>query len=229
MTLIELFQSQDCQNCPIAVPAIVKAAREKTNRLLLTYNVTSSEYDKWNNTLASGPGADRQRAYVERWGRSAVYTPQVVVDGLELAERSGASAASRVSELVERAKRARSENKLPWSIYLDANDTEIRIDTDAPAADEMASASNFFTHVYDILVVTFRVDDHTIAIGKGSNKGRTLLHSNAVTDITKVGEWQGGNLTLKLPMSKSELPPGTDAVVFLQEGPGGPIVAVTKV
>ncbi|KAL1895456.1 hypothetical protein Sste5346_005263 [Sporothrix stenoceras] len=245
LALVELFQSQGCVSCPPAVPSIIKAATERPNRLLLTYNVTLFDHLGWKDTLASnGPGDQRQRAYVKRWGRNTLFTPQVVVNGL--ADASGAKGAGEVHETVDRA---RSGIQLPWHVYLDANDTELRIDSDAPGQHShghshshtttetestdgvptTAAAAAPSTPVYDILVATYRSSDQNIKIGKGPNKGKKLPHHNAVIDITKAGQWQGGDLTVPLPVPKSAMHHGTEAVAFLQEGPGGPIIAAAKI
>lgn len=250
LALVELFQSQGCVSCPPAVPTIVKAATERPNRLLLTYNVTLFDHLGWKDTLASsGPGDQRQRAYVKRWKRNTLFTPQVVVNGL--ADASGAKGADEVHETVDRA---RASLQLPWHLYLDANDTEIRIDTDAPAqthaghthapapayavtapegATEPAAAAQpppaVTIPLYDILVAVYRSGEQTIKISKGPNKGKKLPHHNVVVDIVKVGQWQGGDLTVPLPVPKSAMVHGTEAVAFLQEGPGGPIIAATKI
>ena len=257
LALVELFQSQGCVSCPPAVPAIIKAATERPNRLLLTYNVTLFDHQVWKDTLASsGPGDQRQRAYVKRWKRNTLFTPQVVVNGL--ADASGAKGADEVHETVDQA---RAGIQLPWHLYLDANDTEIRIDTDAPAHAHTghthavapayaatapegtpegrtepapavaapAAAPAVHVPVYDIVVATYQSGDQTINIGKGPNKGKKLPHHNVVVDVIKAGQWQGSDLTVPLPVPKSAMLHGTEAVAFLQEGPGGPIIAAAKI
>jgi len=106
-----------------------------------------------------------------------------------------------------------------WNIYLDANDTDVRIDSTAETVDR-----------HDIFVILYRASDEKVKIGKGPNKGKKLNHRNAVTNVMKIGEWTGGNLTLPLPASRDSMKPGEEAVVVLQEGgAGGPIVAVAKI
>ncbi|CAK7225789.1 hypothetical protein SCUCBS95973_005982 [Sporothrix curviconia] len=253
LALVELFQSQGCVSCPPAVPTIQAAVTEQPNRLLLTYNVTLFDHLGWKDTLASGgPGGavgdQRQRAYVKKWGRNSLFTPQVVVNGL--VDTSGAQGGA--DDVHAAVHDARAGLRLPFHVFLDANDTEVRIDSDAPApgaaapavpsqaADAAtdtttdtalgtAPATSPMLPVYDIMVATYHAGDQTVKIGKGPNKGKKLAHRNAVETVTKIGQWQGGDLTAALPLPKSAWGRGIEAVAFLQEGAGGPIIAATKI
>ncbi|CAK7214484.1 hypothetical protein SBRCBS47491_002158 [Sporothrix bragantina] len=249
LALVELFQSQGCVSCLPAVPTIQKAVTEQPNRLLLTYNVTLFDHLGWKDTFASGGpagavGDQRQRAYVKKWGRNTLFTPQVVVNGLT--DTSGARGADDINEAVNHA---RAGLRLPFHVYLDANDTEVRIDSDAPvpgaslptaAPDTTTDAAPITAPValpapaptlplYNIMVATFRAGDQTVKIGKGPNKGKKLPHRNAIDTITKIGQWQGGDLTVALPVPKSSWGHGIEGVAFLQEGAGGPIIAAAKI
>ncbi|EFX01387.1 hypothetical protein CMQ_6329 [Grosmannia clavigera kw1407] len=248
--LLELFQSQGCASCPPAVPSI-QAAANSPNRLLLTYNVTAFDGGDWKDTLARSTWDQRQRAYLRRWQRKSLFTPQVVVNGV--ADTSGANGAADMDEVVQRAREA-VHTAMPFHILLDANDTEIHIDSDAPVPitgythvgfdglgglvgheghQGMAQAPpqppppSVMTH--DIMVAVYQTDDQTVKIGKGVNKGKKLLHRNVVTSLTKIGEWSGGNVTVSLPSARSAMPGGVEAVAFVQAGAGGPIVAVAKI
>lgn len=48
-------------------------------------------------------------------------------------------------------------------------------------------------------------------------------------NVMKIGEWRGGNINLMLPAPKSAMKHGQEAVVLVQGGAGGPIVAAVKV
>jgi hypothetical protein len=213
LAVVELFQSQGCQSCPPAIPGIHEGTANP-NLLLLTYNVTIFDHLGWKDTLATSTSDQRQRAYVKRWQRNSLFLPQVVVNGI--ADGSGGGGRSDVQEIVQRAREAQSS--LGWNIYVEANDTEVRIDTDRQEIES-----------HDILLVTYKSEDEKVKISKGPNKGKKLVHRNAVTEIVKIGEWIGGNLTIPLPTPKSSMRPGTEAAVLIQSGSGGPIVAVAKV
>ena len=244
LAIVELFQSQGCVSCPPAVPNIHKATNSGPNQLLLTFNVTVFDHLGWKDTFARNSWDQRQRAYIKRWQRNTLFTPQVVVNGLT--DTSGAQGADEVNEAVSKA---RADMQLPWHIYLDANDTEVRIDSDAPAPGFTPEPAPAYTEgapedsgapaaqmqapnvplVHDIMIAVYRATDESVKIGKGPNKGKKLVHRNIVTDVIKLGEWRGGDKTVSLPMARSAMQKGTEAVAFVQAGPGGPIIAATKV
>ncbi|KAJ4050837.1 hypothetical protein NW761_005634 [Fusarium oxysporum] len=213
LAVVELFQSQGCQACPPVVPGILQGANHP-NLLLLTYNVTLFDHMGWKDTFAKSAWDQRQRAYAMKQQRKTIFTPQVIVNSV--ADGSGAGGKEGVQEIVQRARAAQIDR--PWHIYLDVNDTDVRIDSDAEMAEE-----------HDIILVLYRSGDEKVKIGKGPNKGVKLDHRNVVTDVLKIGKWTGGDSTLPLPASKDSMKPGENAVVLVQEGAGGPIVAVAKV
>ncbi|OAL02458.1 DUF1223-domain-containing protein [Phaeosphaeriaceae sp. SRC1lsM3a] len=213
LAVVELFQSQGCQACPPTVPRILDATMSP-NLLLLSYNVTIFDHTGWKDTFASSMADRRQREYVKKWQRNSLFTPQVVVNGAVDGNGAGGKA-----EVVDLVGRARSMHKaMGWHIYLDANDTEIRIDSDKVEAE-----------VHDVLVVLYRSGEEVVKVGKGANKGKKIRHRNVVKQVMKIGEWSGGDLTLPLPASKASMKHGEEAAVLVQAGAGGPIVAAVKV
>lgn len=47
------------------------------NLLLLTYNVTYFDHNGWTDTFGNRLWDNRQKAYVKKWGRNSIFTPQV--------------------------------------------------------------------------------------------------------------------------------------------------------
>jgi hypothetical protein len=76
LSVVELFQSQGCAACPPAIPGI-QASATGPDLLLLTYDVTYFDYMGWTDTFGSRNWDARQKAYVKKWGRSSIFTPQV--------------------------------------------------------------------------------------------------------------------------------------------------------
>lgn len=64
--------------------------------------------------------------------------------------------------------------------------------------------------------------DHTTAIGRGENGGRTLAQANIVRSIRTVGQWSGAPLRINEPF-----PEGEDVVVLL-ETPDGEIIGASR-
>ncbi|KAL7784569.1 DUF1223 domain-containing protein [Trichoderma ceciliae] len=213
LTVVELFQSQSCQSCPPALPGIHTATADP-NVLLLTYSVTLFDHTGWKDTFSSASNDARQRAYAKRWARTSLFTPQVVVNGV--ADGSG----RKKEEIQAIIQQGRDITKArDWNIYLDANDTEVRVDTDKQEAP-----------LHEVSLIIYTSTDQTVKAGKGVNKGKRINHRNVVISVTKIGDWVGGNATWRLPMPRSALAPDQGAAVIMTEGGiGGPIIVAAKV
>ncbi|KAL4961260.1 thioredoxin-like protein [Aspergillus stella-maris] len=208
LTVAEIFQSQGCKACIKNVPRIHEAG-VNPNIALLTFNVTYFDKAEWSDTFAAKSWDARQRGYVVRWGRKSVFTPEVVVDGV--VDGTGTNE-GETTGLIEQARTIRRERG--WNILLDANDTELRIDSDRAESP-----------VHEILVIFYDPAVQNVKIGKGVTKGKKLAHRNVVKRIVKAGVWEGGNLTLPLPDVPEARGQGWAALLIVQEPQGGPIVA----
>ncbi|KAL3460745.1 thioredoxin-like protein [Aspergillus heterothallicus] len=209
LLVAELFQSQGCKVCVKNVPQIHEAVQNNPNVAFLTFDVTYFDRTEWQDTFASKTWDARQRAYVTRWQRTSVFTPQVVFDGV--VDGTG----ENVHSLMGLAEQAREKKKARgFHMVLDANDTELRIDTDR--AESVP---------HDILLVYFDPKVQTVRIGKGVNKWKKLKHLNVVNMVSKLGEWQGGNLQMLLPDLSEARSRGLNVLAIVQEPLGGPIIA----
>ncbi|KAG0647560.1 hypothetical protein D0Z07_6616 [Hyphodiscus hymeniophilus] len=211
LSVVELFQSQGCVSCPPAVPKILESTTDH-NLLLLSYDVTYFDHLGWTDTFGDGKWDKRQKDYVRKWGRTSIFTPQVVVDGV--ADGTG-SGNGEVNEIVAGARESRKQ--MPWHIVVDTNDTELRIDSDGMEAG-----------TFDICLISYDPNYQVVKIGKGPNKGKKVPHRNLVKDVIKIGEWTGGNLTVPLPDRSQMIATGLQTVAVVQGGMGGPIVAAQK-
>lgn len=217
LAVLELFQSQGCAACPKALPVIHTSAAAQPNLLVLTFPVTLFDHLGWKDTLATSASDSRQRAYISKWNRASISTPHIVVNGI--VDASGAQEKADLEGLVDRARGM--QRSMDWHIYVDANDTHIRIDSDKPLTEGEKP--------YDITAVVYKAGDETVKAGKGPNKGKKVPHRNVVQNVMKVGEWTGGDVEVALPMARSAMQHGLDAVVLVQQGgAGGPIVGATK-
>ena len=209
LSIVELYQSQGCKSCPPAVPLIHKAT-DNPNLLLLSYDVTYWDHLGWNDTFGDKRWDQRQRAYVTKWGRTGIYTPHVVVDGVSdgTGGRTG-----EVSDIISKARESQAQNN--WSITLSNLGSELKITSDRSEAE-----------VHDVLLVKYEPTTTTIKIGKGPNKGKKVPHRNIVKDVSKIGEWHGGETIVPFPPADQD---GTERVVIVQGSQGGPIVAAEKI
>lgn len=126
LALAELFQSQGCKACPPALPTILEAT-QSPNLQVLTYDVTFFDHLGWRDTHGNPRWDERLKQYVKKWGRNSLYTPMVVVNGVADGGSGGGSKAE-IDGVVQRAREA--AHGMDWHIYLDANDSHVKIDSD---------------------------------------------------------------------------------------------------
>jgi hypothetical protein len=181
------------------------------NVLLLTYNVTYFDARTgWTDTHGNAAWDARQQAYVKKWGRNGVFTPQVVIDGVAdgVGRKEG-----EVTEILSKAIEARNSSELAVGITK-TSENEIRV------ASESAEAA-----VHDVLLILYDAKAETVKVGKGPNKGKKMVHQNIVKDVVKIEEWNGAVRNVVVPEVGSA---GLSKVVVVQEGSGGRIVAALK-
>ena len=63
-----------------------------------------------------------------------------------------------------------------------------------------------------------------ICRSRGENAGRTLPHKDVVKALVRLGSWSGAAEVYRLPAAA----PGLKTALLIQDGPGGPILAATR-
>jgi hypothetical protein len=214
LALAELFQAQGCASCPPAFPGVHEAT-DNPNIVLVTYAVTYFDHVV-KDPNASTRWDQRQKSYVRKWGRNSLFTPMVVTNG-SADGGSGGGTAAEINGVVQRA-RDNARQTMDWHIYVDVNDTQVRIDSDKVEIE-----------MHEVSLVLFK-EKEAVKISKGPSKGKKIVYKNLVTDIIKLGEWQGGDTVLPLPagISPGQMVPGTGGVVIVQAPRGGVIVSVSQ-
>jgi hypothetical protein len=80
-TVLELFTSQGCDTCPPA-DAVLASFAQRPDVIAISLPVDIWDYLGWKDTLASDKNSERQKAYAKARGDGAIYTPQVVINGM---------------------------------------------------------------------------------------------------------------------------------------------------
>ena len=80
-TVLELFTSQGCDTCPPADQVLASFAA-RPDVIAISLPVDIWDYLGWKDTLASDKNSERQKAYAKARGDGAIYTPQVIVNGM---------------------------------------------------------------------------------------------------------------------------------------------------
>lgn len=208
--VLELFTSQGCDTCPPADHVLAGFA-DRPNIIAITLPVDIWDYLGWKDTLASDKNSERQRAYAKARGDGAIYTPQVVVNGMIGVNGSNADAIEDALKITDEALRGA---RIPVRFWYERN--TIKIETgDAPPGFHYKDATIWFA------VVQKRAE---VPIERGDNKGKTLTYTNIVREMLPVGSWNGKAMSLQLARTAIMRPETEAAVVLLQEGKAGPII-----
>jgi hypothetical protein len=64
-----------------------------------------------------------------------------------------------------------------------------------------------------------------VKVKAGDNKGKTVVVSNAVRELVKLGDWRGKAKRFDLPDPTAD---GLKSVVVVQAPRGGPVAAVSR-
>lgn len=217
--VLELFTSQGCSSCPPADALFVELAKDP-NLIALTLPVTYWDYLGWKDTLGKDSFAKRQKLYAKARGDGQVYTPQIVVSGVTHAI---GSEKAEVEKAVNQFASTGFAAKL--ALKEDNGSLQIRITPTEATTDEAAGVW--------ILPISHQA---TVPITRGENQGKTLTYANVVRGMTRVGDWNGKEMTVTTPLSATQAPEADGYVVVIQaDRPGkhgymmpGAILAATK-
>jgi hypothetical protein len=189
--VIELFTSQGCSSCPPA-DAYVGKLSTRPDVIALSFHVTYWDDLGWRDRFALTEAVDRQNVYAKNLRRSSVYTPQLIVDGLD--DSAGTN-----------ARLAAVGDGVPVAVTLTDRDLQVEIGTNPR-----------FTSGDVILVSYLR---HAVsAIGRGENAGRKLEEFNIVRGIRKLGSWRSAGARFIVPVAS--LPADATDVAVLVQGSG---------
>src|SRR6201995_925334 len=199
--VVEIFTSPGCSSCPPANAYLNDLVRDRSDVRALAFHVTYWDRLGWKDPFSLAAATQRQDRYGHRFGDGS-YTPEMVVDGVA---SMGGSDRGDVASAIENAKR-HSQTAAAVSVTRNGEQVSIQVDSGSGTA--------------KVLLIGFD-HEHTTAIGRGENSGRTLTEANVVRSIRSVGQWSGTLLRLSEPF-----PEGQDVAVVL-EAPGGPIIGAS--
>ncbi|MFX0543441.1 DUF1223 domain-containing protein [Roseovarius sp. S4756] len=168
--LVELFTSQACATCPRADAFLHElAAREDVVALALHVDYWDYIYD---DLFGKPAHTKRQYGYAAAAGRDMVYTPQMVIGGVEgvVGNRP-----KDVNDIIER----HLEAPRAVSMTISQSNGQITIS---------ATADGGFDTPLIVQLARF-IPQQTVAIDHGENAGHTYSYVNIVTDLTELGNW----------------------------------------
>ena len=200
--VVELYTSQGCSSCPPADAAVAQLSA-RPEILALSFGVTYWDELGWKDTFAQKKFTDRQWDYARGLKHTNVATPQVVVNGrLDVVGQS-------VPEIDSALKRAALGAGGP-AVMLSAGNVAI-----AGAPPKRAA---------DVWLVRYDPNVVQVSVRRGENGGKTLPIKNVVRELTRLGDWNGGDRRYAVPAG----PAGLRTAILVQAGSGGPILAAAK-
>lgn len=203
--VVELFTSQGCSSCPPA-DALLNRLANRSDVLPLALHVDYWDYIGWKDAFARPEHTSRQKAYAHVAGARTIYTPQMVIGGVE--QIVGA----RPMEVADAVMKHLRDGYIVQLSAVEEGD-EVRVTAPALERDD-----SFAVHHVRFM------PEATVAIKRGENAGKTLVYSNVVTGWDVLGEWSGNApLDMLVPANNDG-----GAAVILQHQGIGPIVGAVK-
>ncbi len=210
--VVELYTSQGCSSCPPADTYLGELAR-RPDVIALSFHVNYWDYIGWKDPFASPETTNRQRAYARTLRQSYVYTPQMVIDG-------------RSHEVG--SKRAEVERRIASLRERGGGKLAVRIDRGADGGLSVTIPSANRHEAAAVWLVLFD-RSHTTKIKRGENRGRELTYSNVVRRVTRIGSYDGAEMTIPLSLPATEMSARDGCVVIIQSDATGPILGAAMV
>jgi hypothetical protein len=174
---VELYTSEGCSSCPPAEQWLSRFARApRAGVVPIAFHVHYWDYIGWKDLYADPRHTERQQKFAKATGARSVYTPQVIVAGIDFREWSSERA-------FEDAIRAGNGRKAAATLEITPRrlaDGSIEGDVSAAGA-----AKSPLT-----LVVALTQDGIVSKPNAGENKGETLAQNFVVRDVA---EFRGGD------------------------------------
>ena len=204
--VVELYTSQGCSSCPPADELLAKLEGRK-GVIPLALHVDYWDYIGWKDSFGDPRFTARQKAYARSAGRRMIYTPQMIIDGLDDV------VGSKPMEVVDKIEAAQAVQ----------TGVTLQLMRDGSALKISARAKGAVSGPMDIQLVRYN-PEKTVRIGSGENAGKTIRYVNTVTQWHKIGTWDG-----RAPLALvSEIAGSEPVVVIIQEAGPKRIVAAAR-
>ncbi|PJI92193.1 hypothetical protein BC777_1038 [Yoonia maricola] len=202
--VIELYTSQGCSSCPPA-DAMLHDLAKRDDVIALALHVDYWDYIGWKDSFANPQFTERQHAYANAANAPTVYTPQMVIGGVDhvigsrpMQVMDALQARSREGNVFDVSLTRRGESVLVTAVPGDGGD-------------------------YVVQLVRYTPEE-TVSIRRGENAGRELSYANIVTSWDVIGRWDG-----RAPLAlEADAPGDSPVVVILQHATNGPIVGAAE-
>ncbi|MEY1555126.1 DUF1223 domain-containing protein [Yoonia sp. R2331] len=205
-TVIELYTSQGCSSCPPADAMLAQLAT-RGDVIPLALHVDYWDYLGWKDDLASPAFTRRQKGFAEAAGSATVYTPQMVIGGVDHV------IGSRPMQVMD-AIQAHNAAADRVSVTLSRSGDRLQINATGRGALPREAVVQVVRYVPAV----------TRDIKRGENAGKTITYTNTVTSWQVAGRWNP-----QQPLSMQAQVTGAEpVVVIIQDGTSGPILGAAR-
>ncbi|MDO9527223.1 MAG: DUF1223 domain-containing protein [Gemmobacter sp.] len=204
--VVELYTSQGCVSCPPADAWLATLADSDTV-IALGLHVDYWDYLGWADSFANPAFTARQKRYAKAAGARMIYTPQIIIDGIDRIE------GLRPDQISARLKsHAAQTDQVTLTIELKAGVVRILATANPPLAKGA------------VVQLVRYLPEAMVQIERGENAGRLASHRNIVTAWDRIAEWPGTEaLSLDAPAAGDQ-----PVVVIIQEPGPGAILAAAR-
>lgn len=204
--VVELYTSQGCSSCPPADAHLTQLA-DRDDVIALALHVDYWDYIGWKDEFADAKFTRRQKAYANAAGHSSIYTPQIIINGVE-------HVVGNRRKDVALIIRQHAKKTAPVQMTLARENGELSI---AARAETALSGP--------VMIQVVRYDPRkSVYIRSGENAGKEIVYSNIVTEWQNLGEWDPRN-----PLNLSVKIKGDQPVVVILQRPGpGQIIGTAR-
>jgi hypothetical protein len=201
--VVELYTSQGCSSCPPA-DALLTQLADRDDVIALALHVEYWDYIGWNDIFANPEHSARQRAYARASGERMIYTPQLIVQGMQSLAGHDAEA---LEDIIEARRTQLQDIPVSMTVGHSEGGVEISLSGSGPLPEQM-----------QVQLVEF-IPQQDVNITKGENRGKTIQYSNIVTHLETVAQWSG----LEPLDVEIDLETQGPIAVLLQDVSGGPV------
>jgi hypothetical protein len=210
VALLELYTSEGCNSCPPAdrfLSSLAKHGFHDGRIAALAFHVDYWDALGWPDRFAQPAFSARQRLAADRAGARLVYTPQLLLDGRDLAQGwRGDNFADKVASINREAASA----ALGVSQRLRADSLEVTVSVSVVPA----SAAQLFVAVVE--------SGLSSAVRAGENAGRTLQHDQVVRLLEGPFPAESRSAVIRLPVQWNRT--RLALIAFLQEPASGKVL-----
>lgn len=201
--VVELFTSQGCSSCPPA-DALLEQLAGRRDVIALGLHVDYWDYIGWADVFAKPEYTKRQRKYASAAGKSMIYTPQMVIGGVD--HVIGNKPAD-----VETSIKKHTNAASPVNIKVSRRDETYVVQATSDQKKDMV-----------IHLVRFS-PMKTVSIHRGENAGRKISYANIVSDWRELKKWNGASAaTVKVKASSEPF------AIIIQSKNHGRILAAAR-